>query len=85
MISLDVSCYLSIIMVNVEILGGKILDSVLLIELELKRQLMIKSGIENGLQSYKTLQLSKQVDRLMNAFEERHDYFYDTVSLYGED
>ncbi|AWE06500.1 aspartyl-phosphate phosphatase Spo0E family protein [Lysinibacillus sp. 2017] len=59
------------------------MDNVLLNELELKRQLMIKSGIENGLQSHETLQLSEQVDRLMNAFEERH--YYDSVTLYGED
>ncbi|WP_445326924.1 Spo0E family sporulation regulatory protein-aspartic acid phosphatase [Solibacillus sp. FSL R7-0682] len=50
------------------------MDDALLIELELMRQLMIKSGIENGLRSQKTLQLSKQVDRLMNAFEERQGF-----------
>lgn len=51
--------------------GGKTLDDALLVELELKRQLMIKSGIENGLHSHITIQLSEQVDRLINAFERR--------------
>lgn len=47
-----------------------LLDEVLLKQIELKRQLMIQSGIEHGLQSQKTLQLSKQVDLLMNQFEQ---------------
>ena len=47
------------------------LEDALLIELEQKRQLMINSGIENGLHSTKTIQLSKQVDRLINEFEEK--------------
>ena len=41
----------------------------LLKELEKKRQLMIQSGIEYGLQNPKTIQLSKELDRLMNEFE----------------
>ena len=49
-------------------LGGPIPDEMLLVEIELKRQQMIQSGLENGLQSDKTLELSKQVDHLMNAF-----------------
>ena len=49
-------------------------DDALLIELEIKRQLMIKSGIENGLRSKKTLQLSRQVDILMNAFEQKQAF-----------
>ncbi|ATP42355.1 hypothetical protein CSE16_03490 [Solibacillus sp. R5-41] len=35
---------------------------------------MIKSGIENGLQSIETINLSKQVDRLINAFEEQQQH-----------
>lgn len=50
-------------------MGGPIPDEMLLVEIELKRQQMIQSGLENGLQSDKTLELSKQVDHLMNAFE----------------
>ena len=55
------------------------MQDALLDELELKRQMMIKSGIEKGLQSHETLYLSEQVDRLINAFEERqHSYEIDT-------
>lgn len=50
-------------------LGGTVPDAKLLAEIELKRQQMIQSGLENGLQSVKTLELSKQVDHLMNVFE----------------
>lgn len=50
-------------------LGGPVPDAKLLAEIELKRQQMIQSGLENGLQSVKTLELSKQVDHLMNVFE----------------
>ena len=46
------------------------LDEGLLQQIELKRQLMIQSGIENGLHSQKTLRLSKQVDHLMNKFNQ---------------
>ena len=51
-------------------LGRAMQDRALLIEIELKRKQMIQSGLENGLQSDITLQLSKQVDRLMNAFDQ---------------
>ena len=51
------------------------MDDALLDELELKRQLMIKTGIEKGLQSHETLYLSEQVDRLINAIEERQHLF----------
>ncbi|MEK4128836.1 aspartyl-phosphate phosphatase Spo0E family protein [Solibacillus sp. FSL W8-0474] len=51
-------------------MGRAIRDTALLIEIELKRKQMIQSGLENGLQSDITLQLSKQVDRLMNAFDQ---------------
>lgn len=51
-------------------LGRPIQDSALLLEIELKRNQMIQSGLENGLQSDITLQLSKQVDCLMNAFDQ---------------
>ncbi|WP_253896162.1 aspartyl-phosphate phosphatase Spo0E family protein [Solibacillus sp. R5-41] len=50
------------------------MDDAILIALEAKRQLMIKSGIENGLQSIETINLSKQVDRLINAFEEQQQH-----------
>lgn len=45
------------------------MDKDILRQLETKRQLMIASGIENGFLNNKTIQLSKQVDRLINAFD----------------
>lgn len=51
-------------------MGGPIPDEALLLEIEEKRKQMIQSGMENGLQSDITLQLSEQVDRLMNAFNQ---------------
>lgn len=55
-------------------IGGKKLDDAILKALEAKRQLMIKSGIENGLQSRETIILSKQVDRLINAFTKQQQH-----------
>lgn len=37
-------------------------------KLEQVRQRMIRSGIENGLQSPKTIRLSKQLDHIMNQY-----------------
>ncbi|QCR31623.1 aspartyl-phosphate phosphatase Spo0E family protein [Lysinibacillus sp. SGAir0095] len=41
----------------------------LLKELEKKRQLMIQTGIEHGLQNPKTIRISKELDRLMNEID----------------
>ena len=41
----------------------------LLKKLEQTRQLMIESGIENGLQNPKTIRLSKRLDQLMNQYD----------------
>ncbi|MCM3386578.1 aspartyl-phosphate phosphatase Spo0E family protein [Ureibacillus chungkukjangi] len=41
----------------------------LLKELEKKRQLMIQTGIEYGLQNPKTIRISKELDRLMNEYD----------------
>lgn len=38
-------------------------------KLEMKRRLMIQSGIENGLQNPKTIRLSRELDRIMNEYE----------------
>lgn len=38
-------------------------------QLELTRQLMIASGLENGLLNKKTIQLSEKVDQLINEFD----------------
>ncbi|MEC1178716.1 aspartyl-phosphate phosphatase Spo0E family protein [Metasolibacillus meyeri] len=37
-------------------------------QLERTRELMIRSGIENGLRNAKTIRLSRQLDRLMNKY-----------------
>lgn len=49
--------------------GARFMDKDILRQLELKRQLMIASGIEHGFLNKKTIHLSKQVDRLINAFD----------------
>lgn len=72
---MNVAGKLSIITVKFGSLGGCDLDDALLIELEMKRKLMIKSGIENGLQSQETLRLSEQVDCLMNTFEKKKKFY----------
>ena len=47
--------------------------------MEQTREMMIRSGVENGLQNAKTIQLSRRLDQLMNtyyrqtAFEEEED------------
>lgn len=41
----------------------------LLKELEKKRQLMIQTGIEYGLQNPKTIRISKELDLLMNEYD----------------
>lgn len=45
------------------------MDDGILKQLERTRELMIRSGIENGLRNAKTIRLSKQLDRLMNKYE----------------
>ncbi|MFC7685601.1 aspartyl-phosphate phosphatase Spo0E family protein [Ureibacillus sp. GCM10028918] len=44
----------------------------LLKELEKKRQLMIQSGIEYGLQNPETIRISKELDHLINEFEVKY-------------
>lgn len=46
------------------------MEKSLLKKLEQTRQLMIESGIENGLQNPKTIRLSKRLDQLMNQYED---------------
>ncbi|KGR73719.1 aspartyl-phosphate phosphatase Spo0E family protein [Ureibacillus sinduriensis] len=41
----------------------------LLKELEKKRQLMIQTGIQYGLQNHRTIRISKELDRLMNELD----------------
>ncbi|MFP3918719.1 aspartyl-phosphate phosphatase Spo0E family protein [Lysinibacillus telephonicus] len=45
------------------------MENNLLKKLEQTRQLMIESGIENGLQNPKTIRLSKRLDQLMNQYD----------------
>ncbi|QBK25463.1 aspartyl-phosphate phosphatase Spo0E family protein [Ureibacillus thermophilus] len=40
----------------------------LLIQLEHLREKMIRSGLEHGLQSKKTIQLSKQLDKIIDQY-----------------
>jgi len=40
----------------------------LLIQLEHLRERMIRSGLEHGLQAPKTVQLSKQLDKIINQY-----------------
>lgn len=53
--------------------------NLLLKQMEQTREMMIRSGVENGLQNAKTIQLSRRLDQLMNtyyrqtAFEEEED------------
>ncbi|WP_074432918.1 aspartyl-phosphate phosphatase Spo0E family protein [Bacillus ndiopicus] len=42
-------------------------------QLERTRELMIRSGIENGLRNAKTIRLSKQLDRLMNKYAKQKE------------
>ncbi|MGN4126452.1 Spo0E family sporulation regulatory protein-aspartic acid phosphatase [Lysinibacillus sphaericus] len=56
--------------------------------MEQTREMMIRSGVENGLQNAKTIQLSRRLDQLMNtyyrqtAFEENEDH--DDLFQYSE-
>lgn len=53
--------------------------NLLLKQMEQTREMMIRSGVENGLQNAKTIQLSRRLDQLMNtyyrqmAFDEEKD------------
>ncbi|AVK82921.1 aspartyl-phosphate phosphatase Spo0E family protein [Lysinibacillus sp. NPDC047702] len=53
--------------------------NLLLKQMEQTREMMIRSGVENGLQNAKTIQLSRRLDQLMNTyyrqtvFEEEED------------
>lgn len=42
--------------------------NLLLKQMEQTRELMIRSGVENGLQNAKTIQLSRRLDQLMNTY-----------------
>jgi len=42
--------------------------NLLLKQMERTREMMIRSGVENGLQNAKTIQLSRRLDQLMNTY-----------------
>ncbi|MFJ7732007.1 Spo0E family sporulation regulatory protein-aspartic acid phosphatase [Lysinibacillus sp. NPDC097231] len=42
--------------------------NLLLKQMEQTREMMIRSGVENGLQNAKTIQLSRRLDQLMNTY-----------------
>lgn len=48
------------------------MENSLLKKLEQTRQLMIESGMENGLQNPKTIRLSKRLDQLMNQYDDEN-------------
>ena len=50
------------------------MSRMILDKMEKTRELMIKSGIENGLQNVKTIRLSRKLDELLNLYDkEKHD------------
>lgn len=49
------------------------MDHLLLLKLEMVREKMIRSGMENGLQAPKTIQLSKELDVIMNQYEQSNN------------
>ncbi len=54
---------------------GFFVDKVTLNLLEKKRELMIQSGLKNGLLNFKTIRLSKELDQLMNKYDSKfNDY-----------
>ena len=40
-------------------------------QLELRRQMMIDCGLQYGFQNEKTIRLSRQLDRLINLYEQQ--------------
>lgn len=44
--------------------------NLLLKQMEQTREMMIRSGVENGLQNADTIRLSRQLDQLMNTYYE---------------
>jgi hypothetical protein len=49
--------------------GAFIVTESLLKQVELTREAMIKSAIENGFGNSKTIQLSKKLDQLLNIYQ----------------
>ena len=50
-------------------------------QLELRRQMMIDCGLQYGFQNEKTIRLSRQLDRLINLYEQQQQQ---ETSLLGE-
>lgn len=48
------------------------MDNSIFKKIEQTRELMIKSGIENGLLDVKTIRLSKKLDQLLNLYHKTH-------------
>lgn len=46
------------------------MTNLLLKQMEQTREMMIRSGVENGLQNANTLRLSRQLDQLINIYYE---------------
>lgn len=54
--------------------------NLLLIQMEQTREMMIRSGVENGLCNANTIRLSRQLDQLMNTYYEEQ-FLTESVSL----
>lgn len=54
--------------------------NLLLEQMEQTREMMIRSGVENGLQNANTIRLSRQLDQLMNTYYEEQ-LLTESVSL----
>ena len=50
-------------------------------QLELRRQMMIDCGLQYGFQNEKTIRLSRQLDRLINLYEQQQQQ---ETTLLGE-
>lgn len=59
---------------------GCIMANLLLEQMEQTREMMIRSGVENGLQNANTIRLSRQLDQLMNTYYEEQ-LLTESVSL----
>lgn len=56
------------------------MSNLLLKQMEQTREMMIRSGVENGLQNSNTIRLSRQLDQLMNTYYEEQ-LLTESVSL----
>lgn len=58
------------------------MSRMILYKMEKTRELMIKSGIENGLQNVKTIRLSRKLDELLNLYDKEKQDQEDGDSIF---